>query len=174
MSWNREGNGFIIQRPREFAEQVLTEYFGHKNLSSFTRQVKIFILEVSLTSQKLNLYGFQRSACEVNQCAFWHPLFLKNSSPAQLSGIRRRKRTELKKRTKNRPKHEVNSPYSSLLNVLYKGEPWKSIIDQNWRVSAFWLRDKTSTVSSDIKVITHSQFILILRYMFTQSSRNHI
>lgn len=39
ISWNHNGSVFVIKRPQEFAEEVLSKYFGHKNLSSFTRQV---------------------------------------------------------------------------------------------------------------------------------------
>ncbi|KAI3456269.1 hypothetical protein Pfo_012932 [Paulownia fortunei] len=48
VSWNLEGNGFVVWAPAEFSELMLPKYFKHKNFSSFIRQ--------------LNTYGFKKTA----------------------------------------------------------------------------------------------------------------
>ncbi|KAI3466671.1 hypothetical protein Pfo_023334 [Paulownia fortunei] len=48
VSWNSEGNGFVVWSPAEFSELMLPKYFKHNNFSSFIRQ--------------LNTYGFRKTA----------------------------------------------------------------------------------------------------------------
>ncbi|KAH0697122.1 hypothetical protein KY290_014568 [Solanum tuberosum] len=44
VSWNGEGNGFVVWCPDEFSEVMLPKYFKHNNFSSFIRQLNTYII----------------------------------------------------------------------------------------------------------------------------------
>ncbi|CAN6461821.1 unnamed protein product [Victoria cruziana] len=50
VSWNEQGNGFVVWMPEEFSQLLLPKYFKHCNFSSFIRQ--------------LNTYGFRKIASD--------------------------------------------------------------------------------------------------------------
>ncbi|KAF8409280.1 hypothetical protein HHK36_005354 [Tetracentron sinense] len=63
VSWNEDGNGFVVWSVQEFSEFILPKYFKHNNFSSFIRQ--------------LNTYGFKKSA--PNRWEFQHEKFQKGN-----------------------------------------------------------------------------------------------
>ncbi|KAK9227376.1 hypothetical protein WN943_012427 [Citrus x changshan-huyou] len=59
VSWNAQGDGFVVWSPAEFSELMLPKYFKHNNFSSFIRQ--------------LNTYGFKKTSPK--QWEFRHDKF---------------------------------------------------------------------------------------------------
>ncbi|EOB13445.1 Transcription factor prr1 [Nosema bombycis CQ1] len=60
ISWSDDGKSFLILDPQEFSENVLTNFFRHKNVSSFIRQLnKYDFHKVKSTSFVLERYGPQ-------------------------------------------------------------------------------------------------------------------
>ncbi|KAK4439937.1 Pentatricopeptide repeat-containing protein, mitochondrial [Sesamum alatum] len=74
VSWNLEGNGFVVWCPADFSDLMLPNYFKHNNFSSFIRQ--------------LNTYGFKKSASK--RWEFQHEKF-KRGCRHLLAEIRRKK-----------------------------------------------------------------------------------
>ncbi|KAF9764033.1 Transcription factor prr1 [Nosema granulosis] len=60
ITWSDDGKSFLILDPQEFSENVLTNFFRHKNVSSFIRQLnKYDFHKVKSTSAVLEKYGPQ-------------------------------------------------------------------------------------------------------------------
>lgn len=53
VSWNGEGNGFVVWCPDEFSEFMLPKYFKHNNFSSFIRQLNTY---VSISIYRIHIY----------------------------------------------------------------------------------------------------------------------
>ncbi|KAK9798893.1 hypothetical protein WJX73_002218 [Symbiochloris irregularis] len=87
VSWEDNGQSFIIWQPAEFSRDLLPQYFKHSNLASFVRQ--------------LNTYGFQKASPD--RWEFHHPNF-KRSHPEQLTNIPRR-------RTAHKPHHAASEGF---------------------------------------------------------------
>lgn len=75
MSWNEEGNIFIVKKPNEFSQKILPKYFKHSNLASFVRQ--------------LNMYDFHKAKEKEWENCFWHPMFQRGGKHL-MRGIKRK------------------------------------------------------------------------------------
>lgn len=63
ISWQSDGNSFIIKKPTDLEEIVLPKYFKHNNIQSFVRQ--------------LNMYSFSKTRHDSNFREFKQPKFMK-------------------------------------------------------------------------------------------------
>jgi heat shock transcription factor 1 len=75
ISWNKEGNAFIVKKINDFSEKILPKYFKHNNFASFVRQ--------------LNMYDFHKSRHENNENEFRHKMF-KRGQKHLLADIKRK------------------------------------------------------------------------------------
>lgn len=65
ISWNDNGDGFVIHDQLNFVSKTLPKYFKHNHLSSFVRQ--------------LNLYDFHKiQNVDKDEFQFSHPFFMKD------------------------------------------------------------------------------------------------
>ncbi|CAI9783822.1 unnamed protein product [Fraxinus pennsylvanica] len=69
LSWNSDGNGFVVWSPVEFSELVLPRYFMHKNFSSFILQLNTYVsltfpslISLTIIGSKRVLRGFKKTA----------------------------------------------------------------------------------------------------------------
>ncbi|KAL6042505.1 Heat shock transcription factor [Balamuthia mandrillaris] len=114
ISWNADGDTFIVHKPEDFAVDVLPAYFRHNNFCSFIRQ--------------LNTYGFTKVVQD--SWAFRNEHFRRDQQ-ALLELVKRRKsvkrspekegfgseRTKFKPTTTNAPTTTSSSPLSSALST---------------------------------------------------------
>ena len=42
ISWNDEGNSFVIHSPNDFSSSLLPFYYKHSNMASFVRQLNYY------------------------------------------------------------------------------------------------------------------------------------
>ena len=63
ISWQPDGQSFLIKQPNAFSESILPNYFKHNNLQSFVRQ--------------LNMYSFTKTRHDSNYREFRQPNFQK-------------------------------------------------------------------------------------------------
>ncbi|XP_066258639.1 heat shock factor protein-like [Euwallacea similis] len=100
ISWNENGDGFIIHDQVAFITETLPRYFKHIQLSSFVRQ--------------LNLYDFHKTQpLENNTFMFSHQFFLKDVP--QLLSLIKRKPVKVRPRA---PIVEHTSEQSSIMQEL--------------------------------------------------------
>lgn len=111
ISWNSNGDGFIIHDQLKFVSQTLPKYFKHNHLSSFVRQ--------------LNLYDFHKiQNVEKEEFQFSHPFFLKDV-PQLLPLIKRKPSTGRQKATANisaEPAAEVQEVISAVKDIKTKND----------------------------------------------------
>ncbi|MCH9716854.1 MAG: heat shock factor family protein [Gammaproteobacteria bacterium] len=74
LSWLADGSGFSIYDEQRFCAEICPEFFKHKNLSSFVRQ--------------LNFYQFKKTRTNYGLAIFSHEYFLRDS-PKLMINIRR-------------------------------------------------------------------------------------
>jgi hypothetical protein len=116
ISWLPSGKAFKIHKPKEFATEIMPEYFSQTKYRSFQRQ--------------LHIYGFDRikDKCSEDCGAFYHELFIRGQSEMCLDMTRQkikgtglsnevRKAKAAKKANNNTNNNNKKRPSSSSLNT---------------------------------------------------------
>jgi len=76
ISWQPHGRCFVLRKPKEFLDEVMTKYFKQTKLTSFQRQ--------------LNLYGFNRLTSGPDKGGYYHELFLRGKPQLSTRMVRMR------------------------------------------------------------------------------------
>lgn len=103
VDWNFEGTSIVIKNPVEFAQKVLNQYFKHKNLTSFVRQ--------------LNMYGFHKQRTHKVEYVYSHELFQREKKHL-LDQIKRKNQDQISidsSDTVTEPESDISSPDLSTL-----------------------------------------------------------
>mmetsp|Transcript_21671 Transcript_21671/g.26838 ORF Transcript_21671/g.26838 Transcript_21671/m.26838 type:complete len:416 (-) Transcript_21671:291-1538(-) len=124
--WSEDGKSFVIKDPKTFTSKVIPQFFKHKNLQSFVRQ--------------LNFYGFRkiketRQNCSPNQqksMRFRHHNFVRDR-PDLVSGIRGTRRNNVPTADHKEVtslKTEIDDLKMSVKNAASQIESLKSFVNQ--------------------------------------------
>ena len=98
ISFVANGRAFMMHQPERFFKEIIPQYFRHKRLSSFKRQ--------------LNLYGFELITTGPARGGYYHKYFVKDN-PELLRKMRRSVTSKAQSKSREaRPKlnHDVPSP----------------------------------------------------------------
>ncbi|XP_050501884.1 uncharacterized protein LOC114332582 isoform X1 [Diabrotica virgifera virgifera] len=146
ISWNVEGDSFIIHDQLQFIIKLLPHYFKHNNMASFVRQ--------------LNFYNFHKVPSVNNEVQFSHECFIKDM-PEVLSYIRRKNPVVKQKAVPNFKEQEVQGLLKDVKSL--KGK--HSLVDKELAMLkqenlALWtelnsLRVKYTKQSTIINMLIH-------------------
>ncbi|CAG9831024.1 unnamed protein product [Diabrotica balteata] len=146
ISWNVEGDSFIIHDQLQFIIKLLPHYFKHNNMASFVRQ--------------LNFYNFHKVQNVNNEVQFAHECFIKDM-PEVLSYIRRKNPVVKQKSVPNFKEQEVQGLLKDVKSL--KGK--HSLVDKELAMLkqenlALWtelnsLRVKYTKQSTIINMLIH-------------------
>lgn len=91
--WQPHGRSFMVHKPKEFVNDIMTDYFNQTKYASFQRQ--------------LNLYGFSRLSHGRDKGAYYHPCFVRGERNL-CRGMVRQKIKGTKVRRSLSPEEEPN------------------------------------------------------------------
>jgi len=104
VDWNLDGTAIVIKEPREFSQKVLNQYFKHKNLTSFVRQ--------------LNMYGFHKQRTLKIEHIYSHELFQRGKRHL-LDKIKRKIHDQINIEPSDSVKEsEINDPNTDIPSLL--------------------------------------------------------
>lgn len=73
VGWSADGSRVVVNRPKDFAKQVLPRYFNTANLSSFTRQLHFYGFKKTLTAKRSKAENWE---CQHDYFVRDHPEWL--------------------------------------------------------------------------------------------------
>jgi hypothetical protein len=91
--WQPHGRAFMVHKPKEFVDEIMSHYFNQTKYASFQRQ--------------LNLYGFSRLSHGKDKGAYYHKCFVRGER-ALCRGMVRQKIKGTKVRRSLSPEEEPN------------------------------------------------------------------
>jgi hypothetical protein len=111
ISWQLDGNSFIIKKPTELEEIVLPKYFKHNNIQSFVRQLNMY--SFSKTKHDSNFREFKQSKFMKGRRDLLHLIKRKQSIPTPTTTVTDKNKFKIEQYDEHSQLYNYNQPILS-------------------------------------------------------------
>ncbi|CAD8146107.1 unnamed protein product [Paramecium octaurelia] len=140
ITWNQDGNAFIVLNSHELSSKVLANYFKHKNYPSFLRQ--------------LNMYSFKKTKNHYGQSEFRHQWF-RRGLKSMLQYIRRRNQDDSENKIEIK-----NTNIQKIDNYKQEHDEMKKIVREIQTTQFQMEVDFSASMEQNVQATRSSQTIL--------------
>ncbi|CAK68832.1 unnamed protein product (macronuclear) [Paramecium tetraurelia] len=141
ITWNQEGNAFIVLNSHELSSKVLANYFKHKNYPSFLRQ--------------LNMYSFKKTKNHYGQSEFRHQWF-RRGLKSMLQYIRRRNQDDSENKIEIK-----NTNIQKIDNYKQEHDEMKKVVREIQTTQFQMEVDFSASMEQNVQATRSSQTILV-------------